>query len=90
MKALISKIEPRMDGYRVAQVINDNEVFDVTSDFMWINCDNTIVADAVWYNPTTQSMEEFPALPTQPQVTIEDLQAQLQEIQNQINSITQT
>lgn len=52
MKALISTIEIRETGYRVAQVVNDEQVFDVSLSFYWVPCDDTIIADEFWYNPT--------------------------------------
>jgi hypothetical protein len=62
MKALISKIEPRVDGYRVAQVVADEETFDVTNDFMWVDCPNTVTADGVWYDLGNSEFKEFPVI----------------------------
>jgi hypothetical protein len=53
MRALISKIEPRESGFRVAQVVQDSEEFGVASDLFWVSCDNTIIADQFWYDPIT-------------------------------------
>ena len=76
MKALISKIEPRVDGYRVAQVVADNKTFEVNPDFMWVDCSDTITADGVWYDPTTSEFKEFPVIvrpPLTPQQKLDDL-----------------
>ena len=60
MQALISKIEPRGTGYRVAQVVANNEIFDVADGLEWVTCDNTVMADQVWYDPTTNTFQQFP------------------------------
>ena len=76
MKALISKIEPRVTGYRVAQVVADGETFDVSSDFMWVDCPDTVTADSVWYDLGTSEFKEFPVIvrpPLTPQQKLDDL-----------------
>jgi hypothetical protein len=76
MKALISKIEPRITGYRVAQVEPNNKIFEVNSDFMWVDCPNTITADNVWYDPTTSEFKDFPVIVAPaltPQQKLDDL-----------------
>jgi len=59
MKALISKLEKRKDGYRVAQVAADNEIFNVSNDLYWIDCPNEIEPDMYWYNETTNEFVKF-------------------------------
>ena len=49
MNALISPLEPREEGYRVAEVAQNT--FDVASPFFWVECSDSIVADMYWYNP---------------------------------------
>ena len=68
MQALISQIEPRETGYRVAQVVNDNETFGVAEGLEWVTCDNTVVADQVWFDPQTETFKQFPAIET-PSIT---------------------
>jgi hypothetical protein len=68
MKALISKIEPRVTGYRVAQVVADDKTFEVNPDFMWVNCPDTVTADSVWYDPTTEEFKNF-LVATRPTLT---------------------
>jgi hypothetical protein len=73
MKALISKIEPRIDGYRVAQVVANGETFEVNPDFMWVDCPNTITADSVWYDPTTSEFKDFPVIVVPPKTAQQKL-----------------
>lgn len=56
-KALISKIEPRISGYRVAQVIDAKDIFEVASGFYWVNCNDDIVADKYWFDPSDNSFK---------------------------------
>jgi hypothetical protein len=63
MKALISSIEPRETGYRVAQVVADNATFDVAADFFWVSCANNVVQDEFWYDPLDQTIKAFPPAP---------------------------
>lgn len=58
MKALVSKIEHRNTGYRVAQVEIDADVFDVSDDFEWITCPDDIVADQYWYDQKNNSFKK--------------------------------
>jgi hypothetical protein len=56
MKALISTIEPRETGYRVSQV--EEQSFPVAEPiFFWVDCDNTIVADRYWFDPSNNSFK---------------------------------
>jgi len=57
-KALISTIESRETGYRVAQVQNDT--FPVTSAFKWVDCEDTIEADKYWYDDANQTFNLIP------------------------------
>lgn len=59
MKALISKIETRETGYRVAQVEPDDQIFGVHDDLFWIDCPDNIKSDQFWYDPETESFVEF-------------------------------
>jgi hypothetical protein len=60
MKALISKIEPRYTGYRVAQIIEDEKIFPVSDDLFWFDCTVDVVADQFWYDPADQSIKPNP------------------------------
>jgi hypothetical protein len=69
MKALISIIEPREAGYRVAQVVADNAIFPVAEpDLFWISCADNIVQDEFWYDPVDQTIKPnpVPSEPTEP------------------------
>lgn len=64
MKALISTIEPRETGYRVAQVVQDENTFPVASELMWVDCADDVVADQFWYDPADETFKPIPE-PTQ-------------------------
>lgn len=53
MKALISPNEPAGNGVRVAQVSEDDKIFEVGLPLYWNDCPNDCVADMYYYNPTT-------------------------------------
>ena len=61
MKALISPIEPRETGYRVAQV--EQQEFEVASPLFWVDCANNVVADQFWYDPSDQTIKPIPVPP---------------------------
>lgn len=68
MKALISSIEPRETGYRVAQVVADNATFPVAEpEMFWVSCANNVVQDEFWYDPSDQTIKLIP----QPEITLE-------------------
>lgn len=58
MKALISPIEPRETGYRVAQV--EAQEFGVAPPLFWVDCADTDKADQCWYDPADQTIKPFP------------------------------
>lgn len=59
-EALISPIEPRETGYRVAQVVDQYQTFEVGQPLFWVECADNVVADQFWYNPQTQTIEPNP------------------------------
>jgi hypothetical protein len=61
MKALISPLEPRQNGYRVAQVSNDT--FEVANPLFWIDCDNNVVADHWYYDTTDEKIKQLTEWP---------------------------
>lgn len=89
-KALISKIEPRELGYRVAQVEDAANIFEVSSDLFWVDCADNVVADQFWYDPSDELIKANPIVvqeaPAQP--TAEELAAQLAVLQTQIEALT--
>lgn len=68
MKALISPIEPRETGYRVAEV--HDEGFEVAEPLFWVDCGSDVLAHQVWYDPSDQQFKPFPEpeVPSQPTV----------------------
>ena len=60
MKALISTIEPRETGFRVAQVEPDENTFPVADGLFWVDCADDVVADQFWYDPNDQEVKPFP------------------------------
>lgn len=62
-EALISTIEPRETGYRVAQVVPENETFPVAPALFWVPCADDVVADQFWYDPADQTIKPFPPPP---------------------------
>lgn len=62
MKALISSIEPREAGYRVAQVEQDENVFAVANGMFWVDCPDDLTADSKWFDPADSSFKEFPVV----------------------------
>ena len=61
MKALISTIEPRESGYRVAQVETNENIFDVAPELFWIDCPADLKADYKWYDPVDGQFKDFSA-----------------------------
>ena len=59
-EALISPNEPVETGYRVAQVVDQYQTFEVGQPLFWVECADNVVADQFWYNPQTQTIEPNP------------------------------
>jgi hypothetical protein len=65
MKALISTLEERQTGYRVAEVVADGATFPVAETLFWTdfpsNLDPALVPqDQYWYDPTDQTIKLIP------------------------------
>jgi hypothetical protein len=58
MKALISPIEPRETGYRVAEVGAAD--FPVAPPLFWLDCAADVVADQFWYDPQDRTIKPIP------------------------------
>lgn len=54
-QALISTIEPRSNGYRVAQV--EETPFPVADTLFWVECSDDIVADRYYYDPSDETIK---------------------------------
>lgn len=59
-EALISPNEPRVTGYRIAQIVNEGQTFEVGSPMFWTPCADNIIADEFWYDPTDSSIQPLP------------------------------
>lgn len=60
MKALISSLEPRETGYRVAQLEKDEDIFPVADGLFWVDCADDLDKDRMWYDPQDQSFKPLP------------------------------
>lgn len=60
MKALISTIEPREAGYRIAEVVADGATFPVAETMFWADCANDVEQDKFWYDPIDQTIKAIP------------------------------
>lgn len=67
-KALISSIEPRETGYRVAQVEPADQIFGVADDLFWVDCADDVVQDEFWYDPADQTIKPIPIPEPVPEV----------------------
>lgn len=63
MKALISPLELRETGFRVAEVCTQS--FEVAQPLFWVDCADDVVADQFWFDPTDQTIKPVP-VPEQP------------------------
>ena len=61
MKALISSIEPREQGYRVAEIHETG--FPVAEPLFWIDCPDDLIADSKWFDPLDNTFKDFPPQP---------------------------
>jgi hypothetical protein len=59
-QALISKIEPRETGYRVAQVVPVDQTFPVASDMFWVKVTDDVEQDKFWYDPSNGTVKPIP------------------------------
>lgn len=66
-KALVSTIEPRETGFRIAQVEKEEDTFDVAEGLYWVPCADNIVADQYFYDLVTNSILPIPDMNQQSQ-----------------------
>jgi len=59
-QALVSPNEPRVTGYRIAQVEPTDQIFPVGEPLFWTECADDVIADQFWYDPTTKNIEPIP------------------------------
>jgi hypothetical protein len=65
MKALISTIETRETGYRVAEVVADGSTFPVAEALFWTNFPSNldpalVPQDQYWYDPSDSTIKLIP------------------------------
>ena len=60
-EALISSSEPRETGYRVAQVVDQYQTFEVGQSLFWVECADDVKADQFWYDPETNTIKILPS-----------------------------
>jgi hypothetical protein len=65
MKALISTIEPRLIGYRVAEVVADGATFPVAETLFWTDFPSDldlalVPQDQYWYDPSNSTIKLIP------------------------------
>jgi hypothetical protein len=63
-QALISPNEPRENGYRVAEVVE--QPFEVNPVLFWVECADDVVADVYYYDPATQQIVLVPVPEPEP------------------------
>lgn len=62
-KALISKIEPRgqnNSGYRVAEVVESGNEFEIHANFEWKDCPDNVEQDVHWFDPNSNTYRKLP------------------------------
>lgn len=62
MKALISPLETVSTGVRIAQVVSDSGVFEVTQPLYWVDCPSDCNARTWYYNETDLQCNLIPEL----------------------------
>lgn len=70
MKALISTLEKVIDptdpekkrilGQRVAQISEDDQIFEVGDSMFWIDCPEGFNADTCYYDSVDKTIKPFP------------------------------
>ena len=62
-KALVSTVEPRgkdNSGYRVVDVVDVGNEFEVHSSLQWKDCADTVETDKYWYDPSSNTFKKLP------------------------------
>ena len=60
MKALISPLEPKENGVRIAQVEPDDKIFVVAEPLYWFTCPDDCNADTWYFNTQLHQCVEIP------------------------------
>lgn len=48
------------DAIRVAEVVDEANVFEIGNGLEWVSCGDEVEADHYWYSPSTTSFTKFP------------------------------
>lgn len=59
-EALIAPNQTAETGYRVAEVVNQGQTFEVAQPLFWTDCADNVLADEFWYDPTDQTIKPIP------------------------------
>jgi hypothetical protein len=62
-KALVSTVEPRGEndaGYRVVEVVDSANTFEVHSGLEWKDCSDSVAVDLYWWKPATSEFKKLP------------------------------
>jgi len=59
-QALISTLEQRETGYRVAQIVEQGQTFPVAIELFWTACSDDVEQDKFWYDPVDQIIKPNP------------------------------
>ena len=62
-KALVSTNEPRGEnesGYRVVEVVDSANTFNVHSSLQWKDCSDSVAANIYWWKPSTSEFKKLP------------------------------
>ena len=70
--AIVVPIQPVELGYRIAQV--NDQPFEVALPLFWVQCDDEVVADMFWYDPSDQMIKVIPQSPEPVQSVVEGAQ----------------
>ena len=59
-KALICPNEPVPNGFRIAQVETETNIFSVADPLYWMDCADEVVADFWYFDTNDQTIKEVP------------------------------
>jgi hypothetical protein len=62
-KALVSTTEARGEndsGYRVVEVVDSANTFDVHSSLEWKDCSDSVAVDLYWWKPSSSEFKKLP------------------------------
>ena len=95
MKALISSEEKiysnnEIIGCRVVQVCENENVFEVHENLLWVDCNDNVIPDKFYYSLNNEFIEISIPETTVTQMTVEQIQAQLEFLTAQLATLTKS